>query len=255
MIFKVTNLFKCIGEKFIDFLAPPRCPSCEDIVWSSKPKFWCPSCWENSIPWLNKPFCTKCGTPFRVFPDRISQDNGFCSECLSDPPEYDMIRSACLYEGIVTKLIVNLKYRKWLFYVPPLGEILEKAFLTWFSEEHPDFIIPVPMHIQRLKDRGFNQSLLLAKELAKKVKIPCKHNIVMKVRNTTPQTKLNRTERKRNLRQAFIVSESAKVYIKDASVLIVDDVITTGTTILECAKVLKKAGAARVIGISVARSP
>jgi ComF family protein len=170
-------------------------------------------------------------------------------------PAYDMIRSACLYDGIVADLITGLKYGKRLANVPILGELLEEAFLRWLGEEKTDLIIPIPMHIDRLKKRGFNQSVLLAKELAERIRIPWNHSVLVKIRNTPPQVSLHKKARKENLKKAFVVNESWKPFLSHASVLLIDDVITTGTTIMECAKILKRAGATKVIGLSVARTP
>ncbi|MGC8718706.1 MAG: ComF family protein, partial [Thermodesulforhabdaceae bacterium] len=158
-------------------------------------------------------------------------------------------------DGIVAKLITALKYAKCLFYVPPLGELLVETFSKWLSKESINLIVPVPLHIEKLKERGFNQALLLAKELAKRTGIPCSYSVLIKTRKTPPQVALRVTERKKNLRQAFAISPAAKAQIRDASVLVIDDVITTGTTINECAKSLKAVGASRVIGLSVARTP
>ena len=166
-----------------------------------------------------------------------------------------MIRSACLYDGIVADLITGLKYGKHLTNVPILGELLEEAFLKWLREEKIDLIIPIPMHIDRLKKRGFNQSVLLAKELAERIRIPWNHSVLVKIRNTPPQVSLHKKARKENLKKAFVVNESWKPFLSHASVLLIDDVITTGTTIMECAKILKRAGATKVIGLSVARTP
>lgn len=238
-----------------DFLVPRRCPICREIVWSETSNFWCPTCREK-LPWLEPPFCSVCGVPFNVFyREKFSEEFSLCGDCLTMSPAYDMIRSACLYDGIVADLITGLKYGKHLTNVPILGELMEEAFLKWLREEKIDLIIPIPMHIDRLKKRGFNQSVLLAKDLAKRIRIPWNHSVLVKIRNTPPQVSLHKKARKENLKKAFVVSESWKPFLNHASVLLIDDVITTGTTILECAKILKKAGARKVIGLSVARTP
>lgn len=257
MIMKLfMKIFKGFNRKIIDFILPYRCPVCEKILLLEKPEFWCKTCWEKVIPWIKAPFCSKCGTPIPSMPSSIKDPKPdlLCDECLSEPLHFDIIRSSCLYDGIVEKLIRGLKYGKKLHYVLPLGEILNEAFSTRLKEEKIDIMIPVPLHVERLKERGFNQSLLLAKELNKTTGIPYSYSILSKVKNTAPQVSLHKSERKKNLRKAFAVSESARTSLLGRSVLIVDDVITTGTTILECAKALKKAGASRVIGLSVART-
>ncbi|MEJ5299724.1 MAG: ComF family protein [Thermodesulforhabdaceae bacterium] len=237
-----------------DFLAPRRCPLCGEIIWSKKPCFWCSSCWEN-LPWLKPPFCSKCGDPFYIFPvENRSEELSLCGECLTTSPPYDMIRSACVYDGIVAKLITGLKYGKRLYDVPSLGELLGEAIFRWLREETIDLIVPIPMHIDKLKERGFNQSVLLAKDLAKRVGIPWNRSVLVKIRNTPPQVRLHKTARKKNLKGAFAVHELWSSRLSGTTVLLVDDVITTGSTILECAKILKKAGASKVIGLSVART-
>ena len=171
-----------------------------------------------------------------------------------DTPPFSRLRSACVYEGIIAKSVVNLKFYNKLSLVRPLASVLSQCVYSFFQNEKIDAIVPVPLHPKRLAERGFNQSVLIAKELTRGLNIPFLKNGVERVRYTVPQVKLSGKERRRNLRRAFKVPASRVDQIADRTILVVDDVVTTGTTIVEIARTLKRAGAGQVFGVTVARA-
>lgn len=156
---------------------------------------------------------------------------------------------------IINKAIHNLKYRFVNDFSIPLGKIMKNSFLS-SDLPLPDIIIPVPLHSRRLRWRGFNQSELLANELAENIspgfKIPVRTDLIYRCRNTNSQMKIkNYQERKDNLKNAFVVSTVTNM--KNKKILLVDDVATTGSTLFECTKSLKESGAKEIFGIVIAR--
>jgi ComF family protein len=137
-------------------------------------------------------------------------------------------------------------------WAPSLVELLEIAYAGW-GLPVPDLVVPVPLHLKRLKERGFNQSGLLAGEFARKIKAPVSFDIIVRKNQTRPQTRLKRGERLKNVKGAFEISDKKRV--RDRRILLVDDVFTTGTTLNECARTLKdKGGASEVHAITVTRA-
>ncbi len=241
---KESFLTKALGF-LLDFLAPKRCPGCGRFVYGDGPASgWCPKCWK-SLPWIGPSVCEVCGIPIY---------GTICQDCLVSEPPFSKLRAACSYEGVIADAVINLKFHHNLSLLDSLSSVLNHCMEEYFRNDTPDIIVPVPLHQKRLMERGFNQSLLLGERLARKRGVRFLRDIVMRERYTVPQVRLSGVERRKNLRNAFKIKPDAINEIQDKSVLIVDDVITTGTTIKEIAKVLKNSGAARVMGIAVARS-
>jgi ComF family protein len=241
---------KNFKKNILDIIFPIRCVSCGCY------DYWlCHDCTENIL--LKKeqtcPLCKKSITP-----------NGeTCFACRPHTP-LDGILVASFYrkdkeKTIIAKLVHYYKYRFVLGLKNPLGKILKKSLLE-STLPLPDVIIPVPLHIRRLRWRGFNQSELLAHYLGKNIlpnlEIPVLGNILIRNRYTKPQMHIrNRQERLTNLKDAFIFNDNLfkNDIIKEKNIFLVDDVITTGSTLIECAQVLKKAGAKKVYAIVLAR--
>ncbi len=156
------------------------------------------------------------------------------------------------HEGIIRTRIHQFKFEARTEWVPPLVELLEIAY-AGSGLAPPELVLPVPLHPKRLKERGFNQSGLLAGELARKIGVPVSFDVIVRKNRTLPQTRLNRKERLKNVRGAFELSGAQGV--RGRRVLLVDDVFTTGTTLSECARTLKKkGGASEVHAVTVTRA-
>ncbi|MDT8282388.1 MAG: ComF family protein [Gammaproteobacteria bacterium] len=168
-------------------------------------------------------------------------------------PEFDYAYSLFRYEDDITRLVHQLKFSEKITYARSIGEMLLSAFSSddYFKAEMPDCLLPVPLHPSRLKQRGFNQSIEIARVMAKRLNIPLEYDAVIRQRSTAAQTGLNAKQRQKNIRGAF----SIKKEMEHKHVLIIDDVITTGSTVNELARVLKKQGVQRVGVLSVARAP
>ena len=238
---------KFAGSVLLDLCLPGSCAGCQRID-TQPQRSWCLGCWKK-IPWVKSPLCPGCGTPFTDSPD--SADH-LCGECIEPTFHFDTARSAVLHKGIIRTRIHQFKFGAQMEWTPPLVELLEIAYAGW-GLPAPGLIVPVPLHPKRLKERGFNQSALLAGELARKIKVPVSFDIIVRKNQTQPQTRLKRGERLKNVKGAFEIADKKRVLGR--RILLVDDVFTTGTTLSECARTLKrKGGASEVHAITVTRA-
>ncbi len=195
-----------ILHPLLDFFMPRRCPHCREVLFQRNPLWWCEACWASTLPWIKRSFCVTCGRLFGSgVGENLAGEGARCGRCLRDGSHVEMVRSTCYYEGPVMSLIVTLKYGKSLAVLPPLAELLLEGYRRWFEDEQVDLIVPVPLHEQRLRERGFNQSLELAKILSVHLALPCDHRVLIKRRHTPPQVCLPARDRRENLRDAFTV--------------------------------------------------
>jgi len=179
----------------------------------------------------------------------LSSDH-LCGECIAPGYHFDTARSAVAHEGIVRSRIHQLKFEGRIEWVPPLVELLET---TCAGLPLPEIVLPVPLHLKRLKERGFNQSGLLAGELARRLGAPVSFNAIARKNRTQPQTRLNRKERLENVKGAFEIRRAQSV--RGRRILLIDDVFTTGATLSECSRILKrKGGASEVHAVTVTRA-
>lgn len=217
--------------------------------------FICANC-SGTYMAVESPICSTCGV---VFESREGEDHD-CGECLNAPKRFKIARSAGVYDKVLMAAIHCLKYKEKIQLARPLGVLLFMAFCRYWNKGNINLIVPVPLHKRKFRSRGFNTSFLFVKEWAFISKalngalpvIPVAGDILVRKRWTEPQTGLGRKERLQNIKNAFGVRNSSK--IKGEKILIVDDVYTTGATANECAKVLMRAGAARVDVLTLARA-
>ena len=238
------SFFHSFFTGIFDTLFPTFCLGCET------PRAWlCDDCC-GKIPLRHEqrcPHCHKHITPF-----------GYTCVACSQKCSLDGLFIASHYQvPLLSSALHTYKYRFLEKLSLPLGIFLSKA-LQSTDIPLPDFILPVPLHVRRLRFRGFNQSALLAQVLANALtpamKIPVLYNCLLRIRYTTPQMKTkSRKERLNNLKDAFTLNRENKKLIKGKLLWLIDDVATTGTTLEECAKVLKKSGAKYVFGIVLAQ--
>ncbi len=170
-----------------------------------------------------------------------------CGDCRTDPPPFARARAAALYDGPVAAAVKRLKFGRQMAYLPLMQSWLKAPACRELAAV-AELLVPVPLHPRRLKARGFNQALLLAQAFDE---APVARDALVRVRHTVPQVKLNPKERRDNVKGAFAVPNPARV--KGKSILLVDDLFTTGATVKECARVLRRAGARRVEVLTVAR--
>ena len=226
-----------------DILFPPCCAACQARLSAPAGDRLCHDCLE-SIRLIEPPICTVCGQPFHG-----PQGTGhICGQCIKNPPSFNTARSVFQYHGSVRTLIHRIKYNDDGYALRALVSMaMEHVLLDHLK---PDMVIPVPLHSKRLRKRGFNQSLRLAGTIFPY--IPLGMDILARTLNTKPQTELSMKERLRNVRNAFETASPLPEGVE--TILLLDDVYTTGSTVRACAKVLKRAGAKEVHVFTVART-
>ncbi len=228
-----------------DVIFPPQCMGCAEIL-SRGRQLFCLACKEK-IKFIRGSLCPVCGTTFLDSP----AESHLCGNCIENKTYFSCARAVFSYETIILDVIHKFKYGNNI----SVGAMLA-SFMADFSFPDVDFsdhslMIPVPLHIKRLRERGFNQSLILARALAKKWQIPINFSLLKRHKSTLTQTGLHKTERKQNIKGAFEVND--KKIIAGKNIILVDDVYTTGATINECAKTMIKAGAQKVTVLTLAR--
>jgi ComF family protein len=232
-------------EAAASLLYPPVCALCAENTRAGE--YLCEQC-EAKAEHIVAPFCQKCSEPFE---GAIS--NAFtCANCAHRKIYFDAAVAAYRGRGIVRQIIHDFKYRRQVH----LRHLVARWVCAAFEDERLrgrkfDMIVPVPLHPARQRERGFNQARLLAELLSAWISIPCKP-LLKRVRYTTTQTALDRAERMENLYNAFRLRKKADV--RGLRVLLVDDVFTTGSTLSECARVLKRAGSISVYAVTAARA-
>ena len=202
----------------------------------------CQSC-EDDLPVIENS-CSRCGLPVAIPSKEI------CGHCLKNAPEIDYTESLYFYKPPIDYLITKLKFEEKLVCASIFAHLLSGLTKKIGAEDIPDVIVPVPLHLHRLSQRGFNQALEIAKPISAKSGIPLDYKYIRRIKSTTAQSKLNVTERKRNIKNSFEV-QGEKQY---RHVLLIDDVITTGSTINELAKTIKDSGVEKVGVWSIARA-
>ncbi|HWP57589.1 MAG TPA: ComF family protein [Candidatus Acidoferrales bacterium] len=235
----------------LNSLYPPRCRFCKRCL-ANQAQTFCSGC-RSKIRLVSHPLCATCGRPFLD----ASGDSHDCSACIVRPPHFARARAWACYprdehEGHpLREVLQQFKYGRRVSLGKPLGRLMAEGGRDHFRDVHLERVVPVPLHPRRLRWRGFNQSLVLAREVGRAWELPVDPFALVRLKETRPQTELPEEERRRNVRQAFAV-EGAKV--KGESVLLVDDVYTSGATVNECARALLRAGAKEVYVFTLART-
>ena len=223
----------------LDFALPPRCGGCGTIV--DEVDSFCADCWRK-LEFLGPGGCSRCGLPLKA------TDADTCAACLAKPPRLDRIRAAVAYDDISRSIAIRLKYgrkvalaRTMSRYMQPLvGDVPAGTLL-----------VPVPLHRWRLWRRGFNQSAMVAKELSRRTGLQVAVDALRRTRSTPPLKGMNVSQRRRAVAGAFKTTAGAE--LRGRTVVLIDDVLTTGSTANACARVIRRAGAQRVDLVSWAR--
>ncbi len=219
----------------VDWLFPPVCAGC-----GKRGQRWCDDCQRNALV-LSGNICPCCGVP--------QESGALCFECSADPPKYHALRSWAIYEGAVRSAVLQLKYKRNI----ALGDRLASLMIACLEKGKwaIDLVVPVPMSLAHLARRGYNQAALLARPLALASGLAYQPRAMEKVRDIRTQVGLSANQRRENVRGAFGAEPGL---VKGKSILLVDDVITTGSTLRACADALHSAGAGEVYGVSFARA-
>jgi ComF family protein len=230
----------------LNILFPPLCHICRRYIPDAQELHICPGCRELITP-IVTPLCVVCGIPFAG-----RGDDHVCGSCCTSPPRFDAARAAIVYEGAGRDLIHSFKYRNKTHLRRPLALLTMEMLSGYIHGCRPDLIAPVPLHRKKLSARGFNQAVLLGEILSQRLKIPLDRRNLRRTRWTEPQVNLAAHDRRANVKGAFAIQDPDLV--AGRRILLVDDVLTTGSTAEECGRVLKAAGAADVTVITVARA-
>lgn len=233
-----------LAGKAVDMVLPPRCLGCGVEVGESGTL--CPDCWGKAA-FIGPPLCACCGRPFEFAAPGVA----VCGGCVASPPVFDRARAVLSYDDGSRHMILAFKH----------GDRTDAAigFAAWMRRAgadllaDADLIAPVPLHRWRLWARRYNQAALLALALGRMTGVPAVPDLLVRRRRTPIQGGLSRAGRQRNVAGAFALRPARAGMVAGARVLLVDDVFTTGATVSECAKVLKRAGAARVDVLTLAR--
>ena len=231
----------------IDFFFPPKCLLCGGSLGELPDDHSCPLCTER-MKLFSHPRCPCCGLGFGDTPG----EDHLCSTCLTEERYFTRARAIGPYEGLMAEAIHRFKYQGASRLAKPLGTLLSEYKDPEFPFSAFELILSIPLHPRRLRQRGFNQSLLLARCVSRKHSIPLDFTALQRTRHTEPQTQLSGSERQKNIRGAFEVGRPDLIAGKH--ILLIDDVFTTGSTVQECAKVLLKAEAKQVDVLTLARA-
>lgn len=229
-----------------DLLYPRICVCCGKIV-DDNTGFVCWDC-RSGFKVITAPYCSVCGDPVDGKIENVYE----CSNCRHNTPYFDCARSAVRYIGTVKEVIHQFKYRKQACLAQDLVKWLIAGYNVNYANFDIDAVIAVPLYVRRERERTYNQSALLANLLAKELKLEAYTKCVKRIRDTGSQVSLNSRQRRINIRHAFAVNDAA--WVTGKKLLLIDDVMTTGSTVNEIARVLKKdASADAVYVLTVAR--
>ena len=237
-----------VFDTILDLIWPPLCAvcgvetrghlcaSCRAKIKARDPKLCCPIC-----------------DVTMMLPDSAGFIATPCTNCLKEKPKFDKARAATTFEGPVRKLVIQMKYLKGAWLAGTLTDFLEGCFTAEFSGDKIDAVCPVPLFHARSRDRGFNQAELMGRDLAHRFKLDFNTDLLLRTRPTVTQTAMNARERRSNMAGVFVSPPKYRPIVFGRNILLVDDVMTTGSTLNECAAALKNNGAAKVFAIAVCR--
>jgi len=222
--------------RLLDWIYPPVCCGCGKIGFEI-----CPDCFSRIDLLESVRTCQCCG--------KAIKRNSLCRECASEPPSFTQLKSWGVYSDVLQKIVTRIKYKRGFGLVEYLTQPLVDMIANW--KISVDMLVPVPLGQQRLRSRGYNQTALFAKPLAQKLHIPYYPQALTRIKETQSQVGLHAAERRKNLAGAFRANQDC---CKDKTVLLVDDIATTGSTLNECSNALEQAGANKIYCFTVART-
>jgi len=236
------------AQRVLHFLFPSVCDTCNVLLTEGDLPLFCRSCWETIRP-ITDPMCSLCGIPNIPIAGATDEAKNACHACRESPPNYDTATAMFRYTGVLADAVQRMKYRSRTSLIAPLSSLMCEHLDNLNAV---DAVLAVPLHIDRLRTREFNQSLSLAAPVAQRLGVPLLIDSLVRVRQTHPQTTLEWKDRHSNVRGAFSVRRPEEVEKK--TLLLVDDVLTTGSTVNECARVLRNAGAKSIHVLALART-
>ena len=233
---------KWLTEAAADLIFPKRCVLCDEIIpFDRRKEGICDRC-RSKIRYIREPFCMRCGR-------QLGKDQEeYCKDCSSR--KYVFLQNVTLYDyGSVADSLFRFKYRGRREYARFYGEELYRGYREWLAVRKPDALIPVPCHSSRRRQRGYNQAELLAEALSAVSGIPVKKDLIQRIHKTGPQKNLTLRERQNNLKKAFKICQND---VKLSTIVIIDDIYTTGSTMDAMAEELHRNGVRKIYGMALA---
>lgn len=231
----------------VDIIFPPRCVTCETILAEEEKGPFCSLCF-SKINIITSPLCTCCGIPF------VGADtsNHICGDCIVSQPAFSVARAVSRYEATLLEAIHRFKYNGKISIGEALGKVMAEFEYSDLDITDYSVVMPVPLHPKKLRARGFNQSVVLAREISKYFSLSLDFLTLKRHIYTEPQINLGKKERESNVRGVFSVTDPHK--IQGQKIILVDDVYTSGSTVKECARILMKNKADKVAVLTLARA-
>lgn len=229
-----------LRERLVSLIFPRRCPVCGQIV-LPEGALICPGC-VPKLHFIRQPSCKKCGT------ELISDRAEYCPDCLRRQRSFESGVALIRYDAVAQKSMAAIKYKNRREYLDFYAEAIARRYGYFFQRHKDAVLVPVPVHPARLRSRGFNQAGELAVRLGRLTGLPVNEGLLIRTKKTAPQKELGPDERLRNLRHAFAVAEE---YQLPPTVILTDDIYTTGSTIEACTRVLKASGVRQVYFVSI----
>lgn len=238
--------FQSLKETAIGLIYPNVCQLCGQQRADAAEGFVCPQCWQQ-VRFIKPPFCDRCGLPF---PGALTTTFE-CTNCREMKLHFRSARSAVSAKGAVLEVIHRYKYNRALWFEPFLADLLTREAVPELQGAKWNWIVPVPLHPAKKREREFNQAERLAVHLSNATKIPLNTRLLKRIARTATQTKLDRERRAENMRNAFTLQDGWK--LNGERIVLFDDVFTTGATTNACARVLMEAGAGEICVWTLAR--
>jgi ComF family protein len=237
----------------LDLVFPAFCPVCQRRLGDGRRDPLCGVCWER-LDRITPPYCRRCGLPFARVPDRggALPSIGLCGGCRRRRPPFTYARAAVRYGDVAREAVHALKFRGSRALAAPLGDLIAGMGADGLPFGPPDLLVPVPLYPRRERERGFNQALLLARRVGLAWNVPVCGDVLGRTRATRPQTELSAGARRANVHGAFVLRRPDR--IRGRHVVLIDDVVTTGSTVGACARCLGRGGASTVGILTVART-
>jgi ComF family protein len=237
---KVSDHYRHALGGFVDLILPPRCPLCGEMVLEQGG--FCGDCWPR-LRFISAPQCGSCGRPLGADRTHLEQDQLICGPCLAEPPPHDGIRAVAIYDDLSRRIALRLKHAGRI----GLAKLIAAQLLRQMPDLEEDWLlVPVPLHRWRLWRRGFNQSQLIASQLAHMHGTAISADALLRTKATPPLKNMTLRQRKEAVKNVFAVNPKKAGQLSGRKIMLVDDVYTSGATSHACVKVLKKAGASRV---------
>lgn len=229
---------------------PNHCVYCQKII--GQEGLFCVDCWPK-LQFISEPKCSICSFPFTIEINSHLSGKLVCANCIAKKPFYDKSIVIFRYNYLIRKIVSDLKYRDQTFLAKKVSEILFNKAKNQIIDA--DLIVAVPMHLKRLRQRKFNQSVMICRNLKfKQKRLKFFPDLLLRVKDTAPQVQLRKKQREKNLKKVFLLNKKYQSLVLNKKILLVDDVMTTGATLNNCAKELKRKGAKEIIVLTIAKT-